>query len=325
MPFLLRRIGFYIAAFIVAATINFLLPRLMPGNPVDVMFAQAGTALPPEAMAALKLTFGFVDEPLPLQYLRYLGSVFTWDLGLSIRFHPLSVTDVLLRALPWTVLLVISSSLLAFSIGTLGGIAAAWRRGEWFDSLGAPAALILQSAPPLVTSLLAIYLFGIQLKWLPTGYAWEPMLDLGWSAAFIGSVALHAILPVTTLALAQVGGYLVTMRNSMIGLLGEDYITLGTAKGLSDARLRYAYAARNALLPTVTSFAMTLGAVFGGALITEVVFNYPGLGYTLYQGITARDYPLIQGQLLVMTLAMLTANFLADLANVVLDPRLRKG
>ncbi|MEI9983648.1 MAG: ABC transporter permease [Aliidongia sp.] len=125
--------------------------------------------------------------------------------------------------------------------------------------------------------------------------------------------------------MAQLGGYLVTMRNSMINLLGEDYIILGMAKGLTDTRLSLSYAARNALLPALTSFAMSLGAVFGGALITEVVFNYPGLGYTLYQGITARDYPLIQGQLLVMTLAMLSANFIADLLYFVVDPRLRRA
>jgi len=324
MHFLARRVGFYIAAFLIAASINFLLPRLMPGNPVDVMFAQAGGTLTPESLEALKATFGFLDEPLPLQYLRYLGSVFTWDLGVSLKFYPLTVNDVLLRALPWTLLLVLGSALLAFGLGTLGGIAAAWRRGGTFDSIGAPTALVVQAAPPLVTSLLAVYLFGVHLKWLPTGYAWEPLLDPGWNTEFIGSVLTHAILPVGTLALAQVGGYLVTMRNSMIGLLGEDYVTLGIAKGLPDRRLRYAYAARNALLPTVTACAMTLGAVFGGALITEVVFNYPGLGYTLYQGIVARDYPLIQGQLLVMTLAMLTANFAADLATLALDPRMRR-
>jgi len=325
MAFLLRRIGFYVAAFLVAATFNFLVPRLMPGDPVDVMFAQAGTALPPESLEALKATFGFMDEPLPVQYLRYLGSVFTWDLGLSVKFHPLSVNEVLWRALPWTLFLVLTASALAFAAGTLAGIHAAWRRGGRFDSVGAPAAVMLQAVPPLVVSLVALYLFGIALKWLPTGYAWAPLLDPGWTPEFLGSVAAHAVLPVVTLALTQLGGYVVTMRNSMINLLGEDYIVLGTAKGLDDRRLRMAYAARNAMLPTVTSFAMTLGAVFGGALITEVVFNYPGLGYTLYQGITARDYPLIQGQLLVMTLAMLTANLAADLVCLALDPRLRRA
>jgi peptide/nickel transport system permease protein len=325
MGFLLRRIAFYIAAFLVAATFNFLLPRLLPGDPVETMFAQSGTALPPESMAALRATFGFIDQPLPLQYLRYLSSVFTWDLGLSIKFHPLSVNEVLLRALPWTLLLVLTSSLLAFAVGSLAGMRAAWRRGGAFDSFGAPATLMLQAVPPLVTSLVALYVFAIELRWLPTGFAWGPDLDPGWNWAFAGSVLQHALLPVVTLAIAQVGGYLITMRNSMINLLGEDYIVLGTAKGLSERRLRTAYAGLNALLPAVTSFAMSLGAVFGGSLITEIVFNYPGLGYTLFQGIAARDYPLIQGQLLIMTMAMLAANFTADLLCVLIDPRLRRA
>lgn len=325
MAFLLRRIAFYVAAFVVAATFNFLLPRLLPGDPIETMFAQSGTALPPESMAALRATFGFIDQPWPVQYLRYLGSVFTWDLGLSIKFHPLTVNEVLWRALPWTLLLVLTSSLLAFSIGSLAGMRAAWRRGGKFDSFGAPAALMLQAIPPLVTSLVALYVFAIELKWLPTGFAWGPDLDPGWNWAFAGSVLRHAVLPVATLAIAQIGGYLITMRNSMINLLGEDYIVLGTAKGLSERRLRTAYAGLNALLPAVTSFAMTLGAVFGGCLITEIVFNYPGLGYTLFQGIAARDYPLIQGQLLIMTMAMLSANFIADLLCVLIDPRLRKA
>ncbi|MEA1649184.1 ABC transporter permease [Nitrospirillum sp. BR 11164] len=325
MSFLLRRAGFYVVAFIVAATFNFLLPRLMPGNPVDIMFAQAGTVLPPESLEALKATFGFVDGPWPVQFGRYLASVFTFDLGLSVRFHPLTVNAVLMQALPWTLLLVLTSSLIAFLLGSALGVRAAWRRGGAFDSFGAPAALMIQAVPPLVTSLVALFVLSIRLKWLPTGYAWAPELDPGFTLAFIGSVLVHAGLPILTLVVAQIGGYLVTMRNSMINLLGEDYITLATAKGLSDGRVRYAYAARNALLPTVTSFAMTLGATFGGALITEIVFNYPGLGYTLYQGITARDYPLIQGQLMLMTLAMLTANFAADLLCLALDPRLRRA
>ncbi|OYQ34888.1 peptide ABC transporter permease [Niveispirillum lacus] len=325
MAFLLRRVGFYVAAFIVAATFNFLIPRLMPGNPVDIMFAQAGGTLPPEALAALKETFGFIDQPWPAQFVTYLKSVFTWDLGLSVKFHPLTVNEVLLRALPWTLMLVLTSSLIAFAIGSLAGILAAWRRGGRFDSIGAPIALMMQAMPPLVTSLLALFVFAIYWPVFPTGYAYDPEIDPGFSLEFFCSVFEHAFLPIVTMALAQVGGYLITMRNSMINLLGEDYIVLGTAKGLSDRRLRMAYAARNALLPTVTSFAMTLGASFGGALVTEVVFNYPGLGYTLFQGITARDYPLIQGQLLIMTLAMLTANFIADVLYVALDPRLRKG
>jgi peptide/nickel transport system permease protein len=325
MPFVLRRIGFYIVAFCAAAVINFLIPRLMPGNPIDFMFAKAENALPPEARDALIKTFGFAVGPLHEQFLAYLRSVFTWDLGYSVKFYPLTVSQVLGYALPWTVFLAGTSAILAFSVGSITGILAAWRRGGAFDSIASPLALAIQAIPAVVVALAALFVFGVALKWLPTGYAFDPKLDPGWSPQFIGSVAHSAIMPVVSLAFVHIGGYLVTMRNNMIGQLGEDHVVMGLAKGLSDRRVRYNYAARNALLPSVTAFALTIGAVMGGSLVTEVVFNYPGLGRTLYVAIVARDYPLIQGQLLVMTLAMLTANLVVDLAYVFLDPRLRRA
>ncbi len=323
MGFLLRRLAFYLVAFFVAACFNFALPRLMPGDPVDIMFAQADASLPPEAQAALRATFGFVDGPLPAQFWAYLKSVFTWDLGISVRFYPLPVADVLGRAAVWTLFLVGTSTLIAFALGTALGIVAAWWRGGRFDSLVSPLSLVLQSVPAVVVSLLALFVFAVSLRWLPPGYAWAPALDPSWSLAWFGSVLQHAILPLATLTVVQIGGYLVTIRNSMINLLGEDFITLGRAKGLSEVRVMLMYGARNAVLPMLNSFAITIGAVMGGSLITEIVFNYPGLGNTLYQGIIARDYPLIQGQLLIMTLCVLAANFIADLANYRLDPRLR--
>jgi peptide/nickel transport system permease protein len=201
----------------------------------------------------------------------------------------------------------------------------AWRRGSRFDAIISPAALAMQSIPAVVLALTVLFIFGVSLRWLPTGYAYAPALDPGFNLTFLASVAYHAVMPLTTLILTSFGAYLITMRNNMIGQLGEDYVTMATAKGLSDARVRYRYAARNALLPSVTAFALTLGQVLGGALVTEVVFNYPGLGNLLYLGIIARDYPLIQGQLLIMTLAILVANFVVDLIYVGLDPRLRRA
>ena len=323
MEFLIRRLAFYLVAFVAAACFNFALPRMMPGDPVDIMFAQADASLPPEAQAALRATFGFVDGPLPVQFLAYLKSVFTWDLGISVRFYPLPVADVLARAAGWTLFLVGSSTLIAFAIGSALGIAAAWWRGGLFDSVISPLSLVLQAIPAVVVSLVALFAFAVVLRWLPPGYAWAPALDPGWSLAWFGSVLTHAVLPLSTLVLVQIGGYLVTIRNTLINLLGEDYIMLGRAKGLSELRLMLVYGARNAILPLLSSFAITIGMVMGGSLITEIVFNYPGLGNTLYQGIIARDYPLIQGQLLIMTLCVLAANFVADLANYLLDPRLR--
>jgi peptide/nickel transport system permease protein len=325
MAFILRRLAFYLAAFIVAAGINFALPRLMPGNPVDIMFSQAEGRMPPELRDQLAETFGFIGRPLHEEFLVYLSSVFTWDLGISIKFYPLPVAEVLGRALPWTVFLAGTSAVLAFVLGSLLGIAAAWRRGSGFDAVVSPTALVLQSIPAVVLGLTLLFVFGVTLDWLPIGYAYSPALDPGLDFTFLGSVAYHAVMPVATLILTSFGGYLITMRNNMIGQLGENYVVMATAKGLSDRRVRYNYAARNALLPSVTAFAITLGHVLGGSLVTEVVFNYPGLGNLLYLGIIARDYPLIQGQLLIMTLAILAANFVVDLLYVTLDPRLRRG
>jgi peptide/nickel transport system permease protein len=325
MPFVLRRIGFYLVAFFAAAMINFIIPRLMPGDPIDFMFAKAESTLPPEAREALIKTFGFAVGPLHEQFLAYVKSVFTWDLGYSVKFYPLKVTDVLAYALPWTVFLAGTSAILAFSVGSLTGILAAWRRGSLFDSITSPLALAMQAIPAVVVALAALFIFGVALKWLPTGYAFDPSLDAGWTAEYIGSVAHSAIMPIVSLAFVHIGGYLITMRNNMIGQLGEDHVVMGLAKGLSDRRVRYNYAARNAMLPSVTAFALTIGSVMGGSLVTEVVFNYPGIGRTLYVAIVSRDYPLIQGQLLIMTLAMLTANLVVDLAYVFLDPRLRKA
>lgn len=323
MGFLLRRLCFYLAAFVAAATINFFLPRLMPGDPIQIMFSSAGRELSADNLQALKLTFGFVDGPLWKQYLTYLGSIFTGDLGRSIKYFPLPVVDVLKPALIWTVCLMGTATIVSFALGTFLGILAAWRRGSIFDVVVSVGSIFATSVPAVVTSLIVLFVFGFTLKWFPSGYAADPALDPSFSAAYIGSVAYHAILPMITLCTVLTGGFSVTMRNNMINLLGEDYIVMARAKGLSDSRVMIWYAARNALLPTVSSLAIAIGTILGGSLVTEVVYNYPGLGNVLYQAILARDYPVIQGQLLIMTITMLVANFLVDISYVVLDPRLK--
>ncbi|EJN06092.1 ABC transporter permease [Phyllobacterium sp. YR531] len=323
MAFLIRRFGFYLAAFIAAATINFFLPRLMPGDPIQIMFSSAGAELSPENLDALKLTFGFVDGPLWQQYLTYLQSIFTGDLGRSIKYFPLPVTSVLGNALIWTVGLMGTATIVSFTLGTFLGVLAAWRRGSVFDIVVSVGAIFATSVPAVVTSLIVLFFFGFTLGWFPTGYAADPSLDPSFSLTYIGSLLYHGILPMLTLCTVLTGGFAVTMRNNMINLLGEDYIVMGRAKGLSDSRVMLWYAARNALLPTVSSLAIAIGTVLGGSLVTEVVFNYPGLGNILYQAILARDYPVIQGQLLIMTVAMLIANFIVDVSYVLLDPRLR--
>ena len=325
MGFLLRRLVFYLAAFITAATINFFLPRLMPGDPIQIMFSGAGSNLSMENLNALKLTFGFIDAPMGQQYLAYMQSVFTGDLGRSIKYFPMPVTELLGRALIWTLGLVGTATIVSFALGTFLGVMAAWRRGTLFDAVVSLLAILSSSVPALVISLTMLFVFGYTLGWFPNGYAADPMLDPGLNWSYISSVLHHGVLPMLTMIMVLTGGFAVTMRNNMINLLGEDYIVMGRAKGLRENQVMLWYAARNALLPTVSSLAISIGTILGGSLVIEVVFNYPGLGNMLYQAILARDYPVIQGQLLIMTAAMLVSNFVVDLSYVLLDPRLKKA
>lgn len=324
MRFLLRRFGFYLIALLVAVTINFLIPRAMAGDPVQIMFARFQGRVNPEAMESLYETFGFVRGPLHEQYIAYLGNLLQGNLGTSIAYFPVPVSQVVGASLAWTLRLVGLATILSFVGGTLLGVFAAWRRGGFVDSLVLPVTGILNSFPYFWLAMLALYVFALHLGWFPLGHAANDDIVQNWSdPAYVLSVVQHMLLPATTIVITSVGGWLLGMRNNMIGVLSEDYITLAQAKGLSDRRVMLTYAARNAVLPSITGFAMSLGFILGGALLTEIVFAYPGMGFTLLSAVNARDYPLMQGIFLIITGAVLIANLIADMAYVLLDPRAR--
>lgn len=325
MGYFLRRLTFYFIAFIVAATINFILPRAMPGDPVTMMFANATVQVTPERIAAMTKLLGFVDGPLYEQYFTYLKSILSWNLGISIQTYPQTVNVILGNAVGWSLFLAGTAVIISFCIGSILGIYAAWKRGSHYDAFISPTMLVIQAIPPVVTSMVVLYTFAIGLKWFPTSYAYTAGTMPDWSSwAFYKDVAYHAVLPLFCATIIQIGGFLIAMRNNMINLLNEDYITMAKGKGLSENRVVFNYAARNALLPSVTSLSMALGMAIGGQMIVEIIFNYPGLGTVLLNAINARDYQVLQGQLLVMTLFMLFFNLLADMLIVALDPRLRK-
>ncbi|CAM4255427.1 ABC transporter permease [Vibrio agarivorans] len=326
MGYFLRRLTFYLIALLVAATLNFIIPRAMPGDPVTMMFAHTTVQVTPERIAAMKELLGFVDGGLLVQYFTYMKNILTWELGTSIQFYPLSVNALLGSAFGWSLFLAGTAVVLSFSIGSILGIFAAWKRGSKYDAFVTPGMLILQAVPQVVIAMLALFTFAIGLKWFPTGYAYTAGTIPDWTSwAFIKDVAYHAVLPLFCASIVQIGGFLVNMRNNMINLLAEDYITMAKGKGLSENRVVFNYAARNALLPSVTALSMSLGMAIGGQLIIEIIFNYPGLGSVLFNAINARDYQVLQGQLLIMTMFMLFFNLVADMLYVVLDPRLRKG
>ncbi len=323
MKFLARRLILYAIAAWASATLAFIIPRLMPGDPETAMLARFHGKLSPEAMAELSEALGFSKAPLHEQYLAYLGHVVTGDLGVSISHFPASVGDVIATGLIWTLFLAGLAVILSYAAGTLLGIVAAWRRGGWLDAIAPPLLLFIGAFPFFWLAMLMLFLFGYTLGWSPVRHAHDDHVAPGASLEFVLSVLRHAVLPALTIVVATVGSWMLDMRNTMTSVLGEDYVTMAHAKGLAPRRVMFRYAARNALLPNITSFGMALGFVLSGSLLTEMVFSYPGQGYLLIQAVRSLDYPLIQGLFLTITFAVLAANLLVDLIYVWLDPRAR--
>ncbi|MFJ2143981.1 MULTISPECIES: ABC transporter permease [Micrococcaceae] len=325
MSFLLRRLGFYLLAFWASITLNFLLPRLMPGDPVTRMLSRSQQRLEPQQVEALRTLMGVDGGPIIPEYFGYLSRVLTGDFGMSISRFPTPVSEVIASQLPWTLLLGLTSLIFAVILGNLLGILAAWRRGGFLDSVAPPLLVFIGSFPYFWLAMGALYIFGINMGVAPMRHAFSVGLVPGFNLEFILDVAAHLVLPALTIVLVSLGGWMLGMRNTMIATNSEDYILMAEAKGLRPHRIMLNYAARNAMLPSVTSMGMSIGFIVGGALLTEVVFAYPGVGYQLLGAVQGLDYPLMQGMFLTITAAVLIANFLVDLVYVRLDPRVRKG
>ena len=323
MGFILRRSGFYLIAIFVAITFNFLIPRLMPGDPIDALFASAQGRMPLETLVAYKEMLGFVDGPLLDQYWAYLKSILAWDLGPTIMLFPLPVTELLATKMPWTIGLAGMSTLISVTIGLVVGTYASYHLGGFTDRFAPGFWAFVGAMPQPVLALFVFFLFGLRLKWFPLSYGADPDLEPGWSWTYVSSVLHHAVLPMGCMVLGGIGAWIFNMRNAMINVLGEDYITMARAKGLSSRRVMTHYAARNALLPVVTAVSMQIGFVMAGAIFIETVFNYPGLGLLLFKALAARDYPTMQACFFMIVVFVLVFNFVADLLNLWLDPRLR--
>jgi peptide/nickel transport system permease protein len=328
MRFLLRRMGFYLIALWAAVTFNFIIPRLMPGDPAEAYIAKLQTQqVTREQLAAIRAEFGVnPDVPIWKQYFSYLFALLHGQLGIATSQFPSQVSDILRQSLPWTIGLVGTAVILSFIIGTLIGMLTAWRRGSWYDTAFPPILTFFSAVPYFWMALGLIYVFGVNLNWFPTDSGYDVFsVTPGWSLDFINSVVQHAILPVITLVIGSLAGWVLTMRNTMVTTLSEDYVLMAQAKGLPERRVMINYAARNAILPSVTSFSISLGLVVSGSLLTEIVFNYPGIGFALYKGVQGDDYALVEGCFLVIALAVLIANFLSELVYAFLDPRVRQG
>ena len=242
---------------------------------------------------------------------------------MSISAYPAKVTTIISTALMWTVLLGVVTLMLSFVIGTLLGAIVAWRRGGILDSVLPGVFNFVGSFPYFFLAMLALFILGFIFKWFPMSHAYSDHVSPGFTWPFISSVGFHLVLPAATVILISIGGWLISMRSTMVSVLAEDYIVMAEAKGLPQWQVMYRYAMRNAILPNFTQFGMSLGFILGGLILTELVFSYPGLGFYLVRSVTTHDYPLMQALFLMITLAVLGANLIVDLLYIRLDPRVR--
>ena len=323
MANLTRRIIEFGITFLLAISINFFLPRLMPGDPLKLIAGNAAPQLGKERVEALRAQYG-LDKPLHEQYVMYLQQLARGDLGMSYRYSGgKSVVDVLIENFRWTLLLVGVSLTLALLIGSALGIWSAARRGDPVDLSLLSSIYVLRSMPPFWLAMLLIPIFAIQLKFFPAGDSYSiPRLE-GWDN--IKDVARHAVMPVVVLTLAYIPTAYSVMRAAMFGIMESDFIRTAHAKGVPNRWVVLKHGLRNALLPVLTSFMVDLGQLLGGVTVIEAVFNYRGIGNMMFEAVKSRDYPLLQGGFLLFTVTILILNVVTEMMYPYLDPRLRRA
>jgi peptide/nickel transport system permease protein len=328
--YLAERVVIFVATVLLSLTIVFVVPRLMPGDPLGAVFAKLAqmggvSSMSEELVAEYRQRFG-LDQSIWQQYVSYLREVFRGNLGYSISNFPTHVSTLLASAIPWTVGLLTVTTLISWLLGSLLGALVGWSEGRSRFLQGlVPVALILYTTPYYILAIILVYLLTFIWPVFPLSGAYTAGTQPGWSLTFIRDVAWHAALPALSIILVSLGWWFLSMRSLIISEKGQDYILWAEAKGLPRRRIFWNYAFRNALLPQTTGLALSLGHIVGGALITEAIFAYPGLGYLIYNSIRGLDFPVIQGTILLLIFSVAIINFALDLAYPLIDPRIRAG
>lgn len=325
----LRRLVKAVFTIFLVTTLTFFLIRLMPGNPLDIYInSQLAQGVPYQEAVEMANSIYQIDlgKPVVLQYTEYLGRLARGDFGKSIISANTPVSAMILRFLPWTLFVVMISLIISFSGGLLLGVLSAYRRNSWFDHALSTFSAVVSAVPNYVVGLLILVYFGVRWKFFDVAAvrgSLSPGVEPGWSLAFLIDALYHAALPITTYVLTTIGQWILSMKASTISTLGEDYVTVARARGLSDGRITLAYVGRNAVLPLFTQLALAIGFVVGGSVLIELVFTYQGIGLKLSSALTSRDYPVIQAIFIIITAAVIGAQLLADLLYSWLDPRIR--
>jgi peptide/nickel transport system permease protein len=326
MRWFLRRLVFYVFAVWVALTLNFLLPRLMPGSPIGGILQRLSPAQiqsNPGIIKTYQALLGGGNKSIWQDYVIYLHRLSHFNFGVSTSNYPAKVSDVIGRTLGYSIFLVGVSFIIAFALGIAIGTIAAWKRGGGVDTILVPTFMALGAFPAFYTALLGVYFLGLELHWFPIQHAYDSDLTPGLHWDFLLSTFRHSQLPILVIVAAFTGGWVLNMRTVMINTIGEDYVAMASAKGLKDRRVMWRYAARNAILPPLNGFAAQFASAVGGLVFIEYVFSYPGAGLTLQQAALGNDYPLTQALLLIFALCVIVSSFIMDVVNLFLDPRVR--
>lgn len=323
----IERVITYLLSIIISASIVFIVPRLIPGNPIlrilSSYLERGGTGVDIEKLVEdYKHLFG-LDEDLFTQYIKFLSQTFQGNLGFSIVQFPRPVIDVIAESLPWTIGLLFITASMSWIIGTLLGLLAGWKgESSIFSKIFVIVAILSYAIPYYIFAIILLFLFALTLHILPAGGAYSVGMAPGFTLDFFIDCIKHATLPALSIILASLGWWFLSMRSMILTIKDEDFILMAEVKGLKRSYIMWKYAFRNAILPQFTGLALSLGSIVGGALLTEVIFSYPGIGWILYQSIRSLDYPVIQGCVMIIIFSVCTANLLMDLLYPLLDPRI---
>lgn len=323
--YFIKKFLWYFLTLVIAVTLNFLLPRLVPGNPITVIVTQMTQGMTDsdsikKVYETFTTEFG-IDKPLGTQFLIYLKNLFTGNLGTSFGLYPKKVNDILASAIPWTLALQLPAIITGWILGNVLGAVAAYKKGV-FDKVLFPVATFVHSIPFFTLAIIMLFIFAINLKWFPLsgGYDFQMIPQLSWE--FIGSVIRHHTLPFLSIVLVTIGGQSIGMREMSIYELNADYVMYSKLLGIRDSKIAQ-YVFKNAMLPQITGLALSIGTMVGGSLICEIVFSYPGIGTWLFTAIRQLDYPLISGCTLIIAFTVLLANFMIEIVYGIVDPRIK--
>ncbi len=320
-----QKIVWYLITLIFAVALNFVLPRLMPGDPVSAIAGQAAEGMT-DAQAIKKVydeyieKFG-VDQPMPVQFAKWLKGAVHGDFGVSFSQYPRTVADIIKSSVGWTLALQLPAILLGWLLGNVLGAVAAYIKGV-FDKVILPAFLFISNVPAFGMAVVLLTIFGVTLGWAPTSgaYGYDLIPNMSWT--FVKSVFAHYQLPFWAIVLTTIGGQAIGMRSMSIYELNADYVKYSRFLGIKDRKI-VGYVFRNAMLPQITGLAMSLGTMMGGALVSEIIFSYPGIGTTMMSAIKGNDYPLLSACTLIITVMVLVANLLVEIIYGVIDPRIK--